>query len=198
MAQVPSMPARGDRNTPQFDKTQPHELRRYFDDLEFHFGRCQVQAEKDKKAHSHRFLDVNTSDIWESIPEFADTNTTYDNFKTAIYRLYPGSEDERKWSVAVLEPLTADHAKIGIHSLGDLGDYHRQFLAIAAFLFDKGRLSVDDKNHKFADGFQPDLWSHISQRLQLKFSDHYPDNPYSLADIEATARFVLHGTTSAI
>jgi hypothetical protein len=118
------MPAHGNYNAPQFDKTQPQELRCYFDDLEFLFGHAQVADDKEKKRHARRFVDVDTADLWESIPEFVDQAKTYEQYKAAIYCLYPGSEDERKWSVADLENLTTERAQIGIHSLGDLGDYH--------------------------------------------------------------------------
>jgi hypothetical protein len=194
----PSMPARGDRNAPQFDKTQPRELRRYFDNLEFLFGRAQVADDKEKNCHARRFVDVDTADLWESIPEFMDPAKTYEHYKTAIFRLYPGSEDERKWSVTDLENLTTERAQIGIHSLGDLGDYHRQFLAMTAFLLNKGRLSVDDQNRHFAEGFQSDLWVRVSQRLQLKLPDHYPNDPYPLANIEAAARLLKRDASATL
>ena len=34
--------------------------------------------------------------------------------------------------------------------------------------------------------------------LQLKFPDHYPDDPYSLEATQAAARFVLHSTTATV
>jgi hypothetical protein len=80
-----SMPARGDRNAPQFDKTQPRELRCYFDDLKFLFGRAQVADNKEKKHHARRFVDVDTADLWESIPEFMYQVKTYEHYKAAIY-----------------------------------------------------------------------------------------------------------------
>jgi hypothetical protein len=119
------------------DLTQPRELRRYFDNLEFLFGHAQVANDKDKKSHVRRFVDVDTADLRESILEFMDQAKTYKHYKAVIYRLYPGSEDKRKWSVADLENLMTERAQIGIHSLGDLGDYHQQFLAMTAFLLNK-------------------------------------------------------------
>jgi hypothetical protein len=34
-------------------------------------------------------------DLWEAIPEF-DVNRSFDEFKSAIFKLYPGSESECK------------------------------------------------------------------------------------------------------
>jgi hypothetical protein len=194
----PSMFAHGDRKASQFDKTQPRELRHYFNDLEFLFGRTQVADDNEKKCHTRRFADVDTADLWEFTPEFMAQAKTYKQYKAAIYRLYAGSEDERKWSVADLENLTTERTQIGIHSLGDLGDYHWQFLAMTAFLLNKNRLSVDDQNRRFTEGFQSDLWVRVSQRLQLKFPDHYPDDPYPLADIEAAARLLKRDASATL
>ncbi|KAJ7278317.1 hypothetical protein C8J57DRAFT_1576773 [Mycena rebaudengoi] len=88
MAAVPpaQMPARGDRNTPQFDSSKPRELPRYFSDLEFHFTRVGITDATEKKGHSTRFLSVEEQDIWESLDEFKPTST-YEQFKAAVLKL---------------------------------------------------------------------------------------------------------------
>jgi hypothetical protein len=81
--------------------------------------------------------------------------------------------------------------------LGDLGEYYRNFLAITTFLRGKSRLSEAEQSRAFVRGFPPDLWRTISQRLQLKLPDHFPDDPYDLTEIHEAARYVLHGTATA-
>ena len=191
------MPARGDRTAPTFDPHQPRELRRYFADLDFHFVRSAVVDEQEQKKHACRFLDVDTCELWESLTTFTDNAKTFKEFCDEVYGLYPGSEEERKWSVSDMDKLVGETSRIGILSLSELGDYHRRFLAITVFLLSKSRISVAEQGRAFARGFQPELWARISQRLQLKFPDHFPDDPYNLQDIHDAARFVLHGTTAA-
>ena len=94
------------------------------------------------------------------------------------------------------DQLVGERSRIGILSLSDLGEYHRQFLAITTFLIGKGRLSAAEQSQAFVHGFPPDLWHTISQRLQLKYPDHFPDDPYPLLDIHHT-RYMLHGTSAA-
>jgi len=190
------MPSRGDRSAPQFDPKQPRELRRYFADLEFMFTRAGITDSEEKKKHACRYVDVDTSELWETLPEFSDASKMYEDFAKAIYALYPGSDEERKWSVADMDKLVGERSRIGIISLGDLGEYYRQFLAITTFLRSKTRLSEAEQSRAFVRGFPPDLWRIISQRLQLKFPDHFPDDPYPLADVHDAVRYVLHGTTS--
>jgi len=189
------MPARGDRSAPQFDPQQPRELRRYFADLDFAFGRAAITDRAEKKKHACRYVDVDTADLWESISEFAGA-ATYDEFVKAVHALYPGSEEERKWSVADMDKLVGERSRLGVLSLGDLGDYYRQFYTITSFLRSKHRLSEAEQSRAFVRGFQPDLWTRISQRLQLKLPDHFPDDPYALDAIHEAAQYVLHGTPS--
>ena len=132
------------------------------------------------------------------IPEFANTTVSYVDFTKAIHALYPGSEEERKWSVADMDKLVGERSRIGVISLADLGDYYCQFLAITTFLKSKSRLSNDEQSRAFACGFQPEMWARISQRLQLKFPDHFPDDPYPIDAIHEAARYVLHGTPSSL
>jgi hypothetical protein len=71
----PQMPARGDRNAPQFDSAKPRELPCYFSDLEFHFTRTSVVDSTEKKRHTTRFLGVEDQDVWESLPEFGPVSS---------------------------------------------------------------------------------------------------------------------------
>jgi hypothetical protein len=194
MAAVVPMPGRGDRSAPHFDPQQPRELRRYFSDLDFVFGRAGVTDNADKKAHACRYVNVDTSELWETLPEYADIGKSYQDFVAAVHALYPGSDEERKWSVADMDKLVGERSRLGIISLSDLGEYYRQFLAITTFLRSKSRLSEGEQSRAFVRGFPVELWQVISQRLQLLQPNHFPDDPYSLVDIHEAAKYVLHGT----
>jgi hypothetical protein len=198
MATIIPMPARGDRAVPRFDPKQPRGLRRYFTDLEFHFNRANVTHDGEKKQHATRYVDVDTSELWESLQEFTDAALPYADFVKTVHSLYPGSEEERKWSVADMDKLVGERSRLGILSLADLGEYYRQFLAITSFLISKQRLSEDEQSRAFVRGFQSDLWVRVSQRLQLKLPDHFPDDPYPLDSIHEAALFALHGTSSTL
>ncbi|ETW82684.1 hypothetical protein HETIRDRAFT_450470 [Heterobasidion irregulare TC 32-1] len=141
-------------------------------------------------------INVDTCELWESLTTFTDATKTFKEFCEEVYRLYSRSEEERKWLVSDMDKLVGETSRVGILSLSELGNYHRQFLAITVFLLSKTQISVAEQGCAFARGFQPELWARISQRLQLKFPDHFPDDLYNLQDIHDAARFILHGTTS--
>ena len=196
MASVIPMPARGDRSAPKFDPKRPRELRRYFADLEFILDRAQITDETEKKKHASRYVDVDTSELWEMLAEFSDANKSLSDFQATVHELYPRSDEERKWSVANMDQLVGERSCIGIMSLAELGEYYCSFLAITTFLRNKGRLSEAEQSCTFVRGFLPDIWRTVSQRLQLKFPDHFPNNPYLLTNVHEAARFVLLGTSA--
>jgi hypothetical protein len=45
--------------------------------------------------------------LWEAIPEFNVTKT-FDKFKSAIFKLYPSSESECKWTIADIDKLVGE------------------------------------------------------------------------------------------
>jgi hypothetical protein len=190
------MPARGHSTAPKFDPTQPRELRRYFNELDLLFGGANITANDIKKKHACRYVDIDTSELWESLPEYG-TGSTFSEFREAVHRLYPGSEDDRKWSISDMDKLVGEQLRVGIYDAGDLGLYYRSFYNITQFLRIKHRISEAEQSRAFVRGFQPGLWTRIARRLELKFPDHYPDDPYPLEDIHAAAKFVLAGSPTS-
>ena len=194
---VPPMPACGERGAPQFDPAKPRGLRRFFDNLRFQFARSEVVNEAEMKGHALWFVNCDTTELWEILPEFADATAPYRKFIDAVCQLYPGSNAEQRWLIADMEKLVADTSRTGISSLADLGKYHRDFVSITTFLIAKNHLTAPKQSHTFTRAFPSELWSQVTYRLQLKFPDHFPDDPYTLEQIHDAACFVLHGTTAS-
>ena len=148
------------------------------------------------KQHALQFIDCDTTELWEILPEFADVTTSYQQFVDTVYKLYPGSDTERRWLIGDMEKLIGEASRVGISSLTDLGKYHREFIAMTTFLIAKNCISATEQSRAFARGFPQKLWTKVAHQLQLKFPDHFPDNLYTLEQIHDAARFVLHGTVS--
>ena len=129
------------------------------------------------KQHALRFVDCDTVELWEILPKFADTAVSYQKFVDAVYKLYPGSDAERRWSIGDMEKLIGEASRVGISSLADLGKYHREFIAMTTFLIAKNRISAAEQSRAFTHGFPQKLWTKVTHQLQLKFPDHFPDDP---------------------
>jgi hypothetical protein len=184
----------GHGSTPKFTPDVPRELQCYFKKLELLFGPAQIVDDAEKKKHTCRYVDIDTTDLWEAIPEF-DSTKTFDDFKSAIFKLYPGSESEWKWTIADMDKLVGEQLWMGILNVSDLGNYYRVFYTITQFLLTKNHISEAEQSRAFIRGFQLDLWCWISCRLKIKLPDHDPNNFYSLFEINEAAKHVLHDTS---
>ena len=114
------------------------------------------------KQHALQFVDCDTMELWEILPEFADATTSYQQFVDTVYKLYPGSDTERCWSIGDMEKLVGEASRVGISSLADLGKYHREFIAMATFLITKNRISAAEQSQAFAHGFPQKLWTKVA------------------------------------
>ncbi|EED83842.1 predicted protein [Postia placenta Mad-698-R] len=193
---TPLMPPRGHSTAPSFDPSEVRSLRRYFQDLEALFTRCQITDEAAKKQWAVRYPSIDVADLWETIESFIDVAKSYNDWKADVRALYPGTDDTRKWSLADMDQLIGERARIGIHNAADLGCYYRDFMAITKHLIAQHRLSPIEQSRAFLRGFQPALLTRLETRLHLKHPDHYTDDPYTMAEIHAAATFILHGTSS--
>ena len=159
---VPHMPTRGDCGLPQFNPERLRELRRFFKDLKFHFARSQVVDEEEMKQHTLWFIDCDTTELWEILPKFTDVTMSYQKFVDAMYKLYPGLDIERCWSIGDMEKLVGEASRVGISSLADLGKYHREFIAMTTFLIAKNRISATEQSRAFTRGFPQKLWTKVA------------------------------------
>ena len=74
---VPLMPTHGECGAPQFNPAKPHGLRRFFNNLRFQFTQSGVVDEAEMKGHALQFVDCDTAELWEILPEFADLTAPY-------------------------------------------------------------------------------------------------------------------------
>lgn len=192
-----SMPRRGSREAPSFDPEKPRYLKDYFAELEHLFTECAITQDAEKKHFAVYYLAYDLKPIWESLDEYSDATKTYDDFKKAVLTSYLDSSQEQ-YTLADLDLLIGNCQRVGINSLADLVNYQQQFKAITKYLKLKNRISDLEIQKLFIRGFQPALWMKISQRLQLKKPDHYPEDPYEMKDVQDAAKFVLHGTPTML
>jgi hypothetical protein len=103
---------RGHGSAPKFTPDVPRELQRYFKELELLFGPAQIADNAEKKKHACQYVDIDTADLWEAIPEF-DGTKTFNDFKS-----------ERKWTIADMDKLVREQLRVGILDVSDLRNYY--------------------------------------------------------------------------
>ena len=107
---------------------------------------------------------------------FSDPAYSYKDFKAKIIALY--LEAKPQHMLEELEKLVADCAHTLICSREELGEYNRNFLLVSHFLISKDRISWIDQSRYFLASFEPILTVAIRSRLERKFPDHLPVDPY--------------------
>jgi hypothetical protein len=66
--------------------------------------------------------DTSTSTPW-TYPEF-DGTKTFKEFESVIFKFYPSSESERKWTIADMDKLVGEQLWMGILDVSDLRNYY--------------------------------------------------------------------------
>jgi len=191
------MPARGHSSAPKFDSKVPRELPRYFAELEVLFQKCKINDDQEKKIWARHYTDIDTADTWSFLPECTDNTKSYNEFVQAVKRMYPGTSDTRRWTIADMDKLIGEQLRIGIHSISELSSFYLKFYKVTQFLVSKGSMATTEQSRAFMRAFQPTLVRRIMHRLEVKFPDKYQDDHYDLKDIYEAATFVLHGPTDS-
>lgn len=186
------MPARGHATAPTFDGN-PLNLKRFFDEVDLLADEAKLD-DRGKIKHSLRYASIADFEIWDRLPTAAGGD--FDDFRKAVIQLYPGAEDDRRYSVADLDRLTITQARHGIRTRAELGEYYREFFRIAGFLLDKRRISERERNLAYEAGFDPDLKQRVKMRMQYSKPDHFHDDPYDFQEFHNCAHFLLAGTAA--
>ncbi|KZP22522.1 hypothetical protein FIBSPDRAFT_952886 [Athelia psychrophila] len=69
---------------------------------------------------------------------------------------------------------------------------------VSKFLQKKKKLSDDEQDELFYQGFPPALGALVQTRLSIKHMDHDREDPYPIAYVKATAEYVLRGSNTSM
>jgi hypothetical protein len=179
------MPARGHPTAPSFDGN-PLNLKHFLDEVNLLAEDAGLDGAGRIK-HALRFASLSDNELWSGLTAAAGNG--WEDFKTAVTTLYPGADDDRRYSPGDLTRLTERYASYGIQSRAELGEYYREFIRIADYLIRKTRLSDRERNIAYQSGFQEDLRTRIQTRLRYMHPDHFHDDPYNYTVFHEPAFF---------
>jgi hypothetical protein len=190
-------PFRGVPGAPAFDGN-PFHLNRFFTDIDNMYKAIgSTPSDEDKITQTKLYLDVDTSDIWDTFtPPAGAAQFTWDTFKQTVKTFYPGSDGNRLYSVTDLERYVLDSATKGIFTRGDLGEYLREFARISSHLKSQNRIDDRGIDRLFICGFGDATRRRIEHRLSIIQPDHHPDDVYAMATVQKAAEFLLSSTSS--
>ena len=187
------MPACGHSTAPSFNGN-PLNISWFFEDVDI-LGDDAGIDEAAKIKHALRYASLCDNEIWTWLP--SSKGTSWAPFHIEVVALYPGAEDDRRYSNVDLDRLAAKYAAYGIQSQAELGEYFREFVWITEFLKEKGRLSDRERDTAYESRFDQDFKEKIKRRLQYQKPDHFHDELYEFKDFHGCAHFLLAGTAVA-
>jgi hypothetical protein len=126
------MPTRGHSTAPTFDGN-PLNLSRFFEEVEILAADAGLD-DAGRIKHSLRYASLNDYELWFRLPEAKGAD--YAAFKKNVLVLYPGTEDDHRYTMADLDRLTHTQTAYGIRSRAELGKFYREFIRITGFLLD--------------------------------------------------------------
>ncbi|KNZ78148.1 hypothetical protein J132_01673 [Termitomyces sp. J132] len=200
------MPPRNDTTAPKWDESRPRELPQYFKELEYLFADCGIADDTQKKEYTSRYISYDTAETWLGLPEFgnniiigndAPRPYTYQEWKAAVLRLYPGADASARYNLGDLEQLVNQTFNSGLATLGRFSDYYRDFQRIARWLLANGKLYHNEERRLFQQGIPTSLWSKVVHRLEITLPNHHPEDPYDVDQVFEGAKWVLKGTDTS-
>src|ERR1700675_3079252 len=130
-----SMPPRGHSTAPKFDG-DPLTLTAFLDEVETLCNEANIN-DSGKIMQSRRYAGRKEHKLWGYLP--AASGRSFQAFRDTVMALYPGSDDDRRYSDKDLRRLIIAQQTHSITTRPALGAYYREFLRISDFLVKKGR-----------------------------------------------------------
>src|SRR6266404_1275765 len=185
------LPYRHEKRAPTFDDADPARIWQYFEDLELLFQKHSISDNAEKKKATVNYTSVTVERLWKYVPTFSNASRSYKDFKEEIVKMYPEAIAARQPSFADLEQLISQRVRTPISSVLELGEFYREFLGISLDLIAKCRLDKHEQACHFLASFEPRLATPVRLRLEIKFPDHCPLDPYKTEDIYDAAIYAL-------
>ncbi|KAG5348842.1 hypothetical protein C0989_007828 [Termitomyces sp. Mn162] len=191
---------RNDTTAPKWDESRPRELLQYFKELEYLFADCGIADNTQKKEYALQYVSYDTAETWLGLPEFGNNISnnipqpyTYQEWKLAVLRLYPGADASACYNLGDLEQLVNQTFNSSLVTLGRFSDYYRDFQCIARWLLANSKLYRNEECCLFQQGIPMLLWSKIVCCLEITLPDHHPEDPYDVDQVFEGAKWVLKG-----
>ncbi|PIL26401.1 hypothetical protein GSI_12158 [Ganoderma sinense ZZ0214-1] len=155
-----------------------------------------INDDAEKKGHAVRYVPDSEKTIWRAFPEYANDDSTYEDFKRVVKIEYIGEDGVSLFSRRDLDLHIAATATTTINSVKDFNVYSRKFRDIASFLVSGRQLRTDDRDHLFLHGLPLLMRTSVLERLRITVpATRYPRDPYSIAQVTEAVHHTLEAAT---
>ena len=176
-------PIRGDRRAPQFDGSEPLELARFFEDVDYIATKASWTPSETIRRGYKYYAKADVADLWDTIGETRDV----DKFKSAARELYPALKDGQRFAKAEVFKFIEKWAEKEIKDRDDLAEYNRECMKRIAYLKKSDTISERDEKDWYLAGIHKTLRDEIVRRREAKGKEH----PYPMTEVYAEALTIL-------
>ena len=176
-------PVRGDRRAPQFDGSEPLELERFFEDVDFIASQATWDATVTIRRGYKYYAKADVSDLWDTIDVKDDVN----KFKTEVRALYPSLKKGQRFAKAEVFKFIETWAEKEIKNRDSLAEYNRESLKRLSYLKKSGEIDDRVARDWYLAGVHKTLRDEIIKRQEAQGNEH----PYPSSDVYAEALKIL-------
>ncbi|KAH6904167.1 hypothetical protein BKA70DRAFT_1109672, partial [Coprinopsis sp. MPI-PUGE-AT-0042] len=133
-----NLPTRHERQAPVWNG-QPNDLRQFIRDAEDLFAKFKVPTQ-DWVTTVLKYVPSSHIDYWESLVSTLrrrNSHLSWEDFLKEVYAKYPGSGNDRRYTVADLERFVELRATQPMNSSADFAEYWRSFSVMGDYLTDQ-------------------------------------------------------------
>lgn len=168
-------------------------MKHFFDEIDIFSNSCGLTP-AEKIQHTLWYLEWKEYETWKSHPSAQGHN--WDDFKQEIFALYPGADEDQKYTLVDLEILTDRQAQDPMHSCYQFREYYQSFVTISDWLILHGEISRREHDTIFFSGFDTTMWEKLTSHLRLKNPDHPLHQPWNMEDVAEAAQFFLSSNSA--
>jgi hypothetical protein len=187
------MPIRGQNLAPKFEGTALS-LNHFFSDFEYLADISQL-TKAQKKCDIVRYLSTKDANFWTQRPQWADASATWNDFKNAIQKAYPGSEPTERNCISDMDALISATQRISIRDLAKFSDFYCKFCTIVKYLSSQNHISDREISTNFIRALLANLQHKIMFRIQVSNPYRHVDDPHMLKSLFNAGVHILKGNT---
>ena len=136
-----------------------------------------------------KYIPSELRDLWRLQKGF--NTSAWDTFKGKLFILYPDDTTVQRYTKQQLWKLVHEAARYHMCDACDVAEYYCRFLTIAGPLLHKRKLTVDDRDEQFWDGFHPKDQDCLESRLFASHPHHNTTTPYDFQVVYEAARVLF-------
>lgn len=172
-------------------------LKRFFQDLEAVFAAHNIIDLDERIGDVKHYAEPQEEEVFDAV--VLPAGATWDDFKRKALEMYPGAEDDFRYSHEDLAAVATAFRVAGRVSKESIGMYYRDYSKIAHFLISKQRAHEPEVRRQFLEGFPEAAKSDITLTLRAKFPDRDRLGGYDLREIlSAALQFVAAGGAATV